>query len=52
MTILGLAESYKMIKRPDPTRPNRDALWRIISREILTRSTFKSFMCAIKLLDR
>ena len=34
MTILGLVESFKMMNRPDPTRFNRNALWRLISRKV------------------
>ena len=34
MTILGPAESFKMMNRPDPTRPGRNALWRLISQKV------------------
>ena len=52
MIILRLAESFKTMNRPGPTRPDRDAFRRFISQnvyeiEILTQSSFKSSICAI-----
>ena len=37
MTILGLAKFVNMMNQPDPARPDRDAIWRIISRKIWMR---------------
>ena len=34
MTILGLAESFRTINRPEPTRPDRNALWWLISQKV------------------
>ena len=33
MTILERAESFKTKNQPEPTRPNRNALWQFISRK-------------------
>ena len=60
MTILGLAESFKTMNRPDPipfpTVTLFDGLflgnYKIWEREILSQSSFKSSICAIKIWDR
>ena len=39
MTILGLAKSFKTMNRPDPTRPDRDAISRLIFRKVQKMET-------------
>ena len=34
MTIFGPAESFKIMNRPGPTRPDRNALWRLITQKV------------------
>jgi len=56
MTILGPAESFKTMSRPNPTVTLFDSLfiakYKRLGRKILRRSLFISSICAIKILDR
>ena len=56
MTILGLAKLLKAMNRPDPTVTLFDSLflkkYKRQGIEILTKSLFKSSICAIKIWDR
>ena len=56
LTILGLAESFKTMDRPDPTATLFDGLflgkYERYGHEMLTQSSLKSSVCAIKIWDR
>ena len=56
MTILGLAESFKTMNRPDPIITLFDDLYlgkyKRYGHEILTQSSFKSSICAIQIGDQ
>ena len=56
MTILGLAESFKMVNQPEPTVTLFDSLFlrKFIryGQEILTQTFFKSPIRAMKIWDQ